>query len=186
VEAFLAVIGVVTGWLLSQLSLSLQSVRDQRGRWQADKRQLYARLLAAADACYRTTGLIANWTAESRERSAASARPTGSRTRSTVTALSETVTELEAQLRSSRQLFAEVRLIATEDVIASAERLHRAAEEGMLLVKFTHGEATLRNRWTALDGTWREAREQFEQIARGDLGTTSVSRRPRWFPWVER
>lgn len=184
-EAFLAVIGVIAGWLLSQLTLSLQSLRDQRSRWQTDKRQLYARLLAAADACYRTTDLIANWTSETRK-SGTTPRAAGSRTRSsTVTALSETVIELESQLRSSRQLFAEVRLIASEQVIAAAEHLHRVAEEAMLVVKFAYGEAALRNRWMPLEASWREAREHFEQIARDDLGTNAIAK-PRWFRWVER
>lgn len=186
VEAFLTVIGVVAGWLLSQLTLSLQSLRDQRGRWGADKRQLYARLLAAADACYRTTDLIANWTVEVRQ-ATGTARSTGTRGRSSnVTALADTVTELESQLRSSRQLFAEVRLIASEDVIAAAERLHRVSEEAFLVVKFVNGEATLRNRWVPLEVAWREAREDFERIARGDLGTSAVGTARRWFPWVER
>lgn len=185
-DAFLAILGVVAGWLLSQLTLSLQSVRDQRGRWGADKRQLYARLLAAADACYRTTDLIANWTAETQQ-AAGPKRAPGARARSSnVSALAETVTELESQLRSSRQLFAEVRLIASEDVIAAAERLHRVGEEAFLVVKFAHGEATLRNRWIPLDLSWREAREEFERIARGDLGTAAIAGARRWWPWVER
>jgi hypothetical protein len=187
VEAFVALIGVIAGWVLSQLTESLQSVRDQRGRWGVDKRQLYARLLAAADACYRTTDLIANWTVETQQAAGPKRTTTSTRARtSNVAALSETVGELESQLRSSRQLFAEVRLIAAEDVIAAAERLHRVAEEAFLVVKFVQGEATLRNRWIPLEVSWREAREEFERIARGDLGTAAVGGTRRWFPWVER
>ena len=185
-EAFVALIGVIAGWVLSQLTESLQTLRDQRGRWGVDKRQLYARLLAAADACYRTTDLIANWTVETQQ-AAGPKRSTSTHARtSNVAALADRVSELESELRSSRRLLAEVLIIAAEDAIAAAERLHRVAEEAFLVVKFVQGEATLRNRWIPLEVSWREAREEFERIARGDLGTSAVGTQRRWFPWVER
>ncbi len=188
-EAFFALIGLVAGWVLSQLTLSLESVRELRTRWRADKRQLYGRLLAASDSCYRTTDLVVNWKTQTQQATTANpSAPPARRTRSStnVTALSETVTELESHLRASRQLFAEIRLIAAEDVIDSAEPLHRAAEEAMLLVKFSTGEATTRNRWIALQGTWREAREEFERVARGDLGTTVGGGARGWLRWPGR
>jgi hypothetical protein len=156
VEGILLAVGIVLGWTLAQLGLSVQSVRDRRLKWVQEKRQLYARALGLSDLCYQLAGSLVRY-----EEFGSGA--TGKRT------LEYASRELDATLKSGRMLFSEIRLVAPSEVIEAAEPLHRSAEEAFLVITMTSSVGGYRGRWPQLDVRWRAAREEFVEAARADL-----------------
>ena len=170
-DGFAVLLAVIVGWLLSQLSLTLYSKRERVSRLSEDKRQLYARFLAAGEGCRRAADDVMRWD----ELSTQKARGGG------VQELARMTAEINEHLRSSRLLFAEMRLLAPEDVLDAADQYHRAAEEAVLMIRFAGPSTQLNDRRMRLAQAWEVARDSFQAAARGDLGERVTSRMPRLF-----
>jgi hypothetical protein len=161
-EGVLLAIGIVLGWTLAQLGLSVQSVRERRAKWETEKRQLYARALALSDLCYLLAGSIVRFEAPGNATA-------GKRALEAKRVLEHASRELDAALKSGRMLFSEIRLVAPPEVIEAAEPLHRSAEEASLAITMTSSVTGYSAHWPQLETRWRAAREEFVQAARIDL-----------------
>lgn len=159
-DALLILLGTLFGFSLAQAALTLQSIRDRRAGDHAERRSVYARLLATSALCYDLSELVATWP---------SRNPKGE-TAKTTSILSQTSADLDANLRASRVLFAEARLVGSQDVTAAAVDLQHVVEEAVLAIKLTVTAAAFGRRWSEIGPRWREAQERFEFAARADLG----------------
>lgn len=155
-EGLLLAVGILLGWTLAQLGLSVQSIRDRRAKWEDERRQLYARALALSDLCYQLAASIVRFEEPGNP-------TTGQR------ALENASRELDASLKSGRMLFSEIRLVAPQEVIEAAEPLHRCAEEASLVITMAPSVAGYRGHWPQLEARWRAARDAFVEVARSEL-----------------
>ena len=170
-DAFAAMLAVIVGWLLGQLANLMLAGRERTSRDRDQRREAYARFLAAGEACRRTVDEVLAW-----EDLAAGRRRGGG-----VQELSRLVQQISDHRRDSRLLFAEMRLLAPEEVLRAADDYHRAAEDGALLVRFGSASTEHRERWTRLEQSWEAARDAFQAAARADLGEHLLAGRRRLF-----
>jgi len=158
-EGLLLLVGTTLGFVLSQAALTLQSIRDRRNGDRGDRRQVYGRLLATSALCYDLADLVATWEVSGSARQGAK----------TTALLAQTSADLDTNLRASRVLFAEARLVGGQDVMSAAVALHHVVEEAVLGIKLTTTAAAFRRKWAELGPRWRDAQEAFELAARADL-----------------
>jgi hypothetical protein len=159
-ESLLLLLGTTLGFVLSQAALTLQSTRNRRDRDQGDRRQVYSRLLATSAHCYDLADLVATWPT----------RGTGRETAKSTSVLAQTSSDLDGQLRASRVLFAEARLLGNQEVMPAAVALQHVVEEAVLAIKLTATANAFNKRWAEINPRWRDAQERFEMAARADLG----------------
>lgn len=158
-EGLLLLVGTTLGFVLAQAALTLQSIRDRRSGDRGDRRQVYGRLLATSAQCYDLADLVATW----------QIRGSANATAKMTALLAQISADLDTNLRASRVLFAEARLIGGQEVVPAAVALHHVVEEAVLGIKLTTTAAGFETRWVELGPRWRQAQEAFELAARSDL-----------------
>ena len=161
IEAWIApaatLAGVALGWLLTQLTERQRWRREDRTRWAADRRRLYARFLSSAVRAYRRTRASAAWETQKPK------VPKG-----------QTPADLADEfLTNSRRMddaAAEIRLVAGDAaILAVMDEMVELVAYAMILFQDRADPDAGGPLWRQADQQWAAARSKFEAAARKDL-----------------
>jgi hypothetical protein len=163
-------------WLLAGmpigLAISLATIwlRDHQLRGRAsseNRRQLYARALANDQAAYDLVDFLITWPRRQNQ----SALPTPGERPSTRAAaiVNNASVELDAAVRRSRDMAAEIELIGSSGIVPLAVELRDTLDDAVTALR-VDSPAKLDSRWAMIGPNWQSARQRFTEAARTEVG----------------
>lgn len=166
-EIFWLLAGMAIGLALSLATIWLRD-RQVHGRARIDqRRQLYARALANDQAAYDLVDFLITWP----RRQSQTALPTPGERPSTRAAaiVNNASVELDAAVRRSRDMAAEIEMIGSSGIIPLAIALRETLDDAVTALR-VDSPAKLDSRWAMIGPNWQSARQRFTDMARKELG----------------